>query len=121
MKNLIFAAYAEDCTLGHTPKTDMYLQNACCCLLSAKKHNPNDTVAIVTNVQIPICYEEVLKKANVEIFIKPFDTFFLQDGSKWCFAFYKLCALLHMVNENIYDKLLLLDTDVITIGSYRQL
>lgn len=122
MQNLIFAAYADNIQDKCGSSTDMYLQNACCCLLSAKYHNPEDQVSLITNCEIPTSYRDLLTASGVEIWVKPFDSFFVDDkDAKWVLAFYKLCALKYVADKLCYDKVLLLDTDVVTIGSYREL
>jgi hypothetical protein len=127
MANLIFTAYAIDTendakSVSGVGKTDIYLQNAYCCLVSAKKYNPDDHVALVTNAQLPSHYSKVYKEAGIEVVFKPFDAFLIPEkDAKWRLAFYKLCALFFVAEELNYEKILLLDTDVITIGSYREL
>lgn len=120
MQNVIFAAYAED-EAQHNVNTNLYLQNVCCCLVSAKKHNPDDLVALITNAVVPVRYLSILEDAQIEIWQKSFDSYTLPEDCKWRLAFYKLCAVSYVVNELEFDKLLLLDTDVVTIGSYQEL
>ena len=67
MQNLIFAAYADNIQDKCGSSTDMYLQNACCCLLSAKYHNPEDQVSLITNCEIPTSYRDLLTASIVII------------------------------------------------------
>ncbi len=97
-----------------------YLQNACVALVSAKKYNPEAEVMLVTNINeqsIPQEITSVLSKYDVRIQVIAFDQFLFPDHYRWSLAFYKLCALHHLV-EMEYDAICYLDTDVIIQGSF---
>lgn len=96
-----------------------YLQSVCVAAASAKYHNPECTVAVVTNLEkndFPSGYREVLSKHNVEIMERPFDRFRFPSGYRWSLAFYKLCALSYL-SEMGFDNICYLDADVFVQGS----
>lgn len=114
---LIFNAFAyeESCKSGAnisavSDKHTVYMQNLSVSLISAKIHNPEDTVALVTNTTPPESFAALLDKHGVEIFLEPFDTFRFPGDYPWALAFYKLCAMEKMLARG-FEKCLLLDTD----------
>ena len=70
------------------------------------------TYALVTNLDIPATYKEVLKQIGVKILQFEFDQFTFENSYTWSLAFYKLCALLHAVEELDYDNYAFMDSDV---------
>ncbi len=129
MKNLIFCAFAfKDGfqTSMQTKKqagagvTEMYLKNIFVALTSAKLYNPNDDVCLVTNTELPKVWKERFEEKEIIIKKVPFDTFEIPKEFPWALAFYKLCALKAMTNEG-YERLLLMDADTYTTGSYDEL
>ena len=95
-----------------------YLQCACVAAASAKHHNPDCTVALVTNISSEMLapYSDVLKLHGVEIIEAPFDRYRFDKDYRWALAFYKLCAL-EYIAELGYDKLCYFDSDVYVQGS----
>lgn len=96
-----------------------YLQGICVAAASAKAHNPQCTVAVITNLSedmIPKEYREALRLHGVEIIIKPYDRFRFPADYKWSLAFYKICALSYLIETN-YDNICYFDADVFVQGS----
>ena len=72
-KNLIMVPYAEIPSMETgtsvaarkiKDRKAMYLKNACVSLVSAKSHNPECAVALVTNIDVPLSYAAVLKRGG---------------------------------------------------------
>ena len=83
MKKLIFCAYAIDDkkqtgvnVLHQNNAENIYYENICVALLSAKKNNPDDDVALVTNHDLPEKYKDFFYKNNLLVFNNHF-TFLL--------------------------------------------
>lgn len=98
---------------------EVYMKNCCVSSISARKHcGENTDVAIVTNIDFPSKYQNIIEKSGV-IFIKyPFDEFCFDKQYKWSLAFYKLCALSKAVKHLNYDYYSYLDSDVYVQGSF---
>lgn len=96
---------------------DIYLRNSFVSLYTAKQHSPETDVAIVTNIPLQGEYRELFETNGIKNHIIPFDKFNVPETFKWGYAFYKLCALYHMVKEFEYDTYLELDTDTITVSN----
>ena len=127
-KNLIMIPYAEIPSMETgtsvaarkiKDRKAMYLKNACVSLVSAKSYNPECTVALVTNIDVPLSYADVLKRGGVEIISLPFERFNFGDGYTWGLAFYKLCAQYYAAHELDYDRILCLDSDVYVQGGLK--
>lgn len=121
MKKLIFCAYAIDDkkqtgvnVLHQNNAENIYYENICVALLSAKMNNPDDDVALVTNHALPEKYKDFFGKNNLLVFNKEFDNFVFDNNCKWGLAFYKLCALEHVVNDLDYDYIVMVDCDTFT-------
>lgn len=130
MKNLIFCAFAFKegfSTSKQTEKeasldtTQMYLKNIFVSLVSAKRHNPEDDVCLVTNYQLPKEWEERFKEEELLVCNVLFHTFEVPNQFPWALAFYKLCALKAMVDQNNYDHILMMDADTFTTRNYEEL
>lgn len=81
--------------------------------VSAKKNCKDDTdVALVTNIDVPAPYKEVLEQAGVKILHYEFDQFNFDGNYTWSLAFYKLCALSHATEELDYTNYAFMDSDV---------
>lgn len=107
--------------LEPSARLNMYLSNVCAGLVSAKRHNPECTVALVTNIplqDIPDQFTRVLNCESVKMIYAPFDRFRFDDDYPWSLAFYKLCALSYIV-ELGYDLYAYLDADVFVQGSFQ--
>lgn len=105
--------------LNPTQRMTMYLQNATTALVSAKHYNPEYDIALATNLQdkdIPQEFHDIFSHSGIKIFHIPFDEFRFADGVNWGLAFYKLCALYHLVNETNYQNFLYTDSDVYIQG-----
>lgn len=124
MKNLIFNAYchidkyASSVNIVKNDTVNIYMKNICTSLFTAKINNPNDDVALITNIDIPNIYKEFLYKNKIIIIKCLFDSFKFSSEYKWSLAFYKLCALKYAIENLDYDNYLMLDTDTITIKKY---
>lgn len=99
-------------------RKDIYLKNCCVSACSAKHYNAECTVAIVTNIEVPKDYAELLDNNGVEILNVPFDLFTFDASYTWTLAFYKLCALYHVVREYNYKYYAYMDTDVFVQASF---
>lgn len=102
-------------------RLDMYLSNVCAGLVSAKRHNPECAVALVTNIpleDIPEQFTTILDSESVKIIYAPFDRFRFENDYPWSLAFYKLCALSYML-EAEYDMYCYMDADVFVQDSFR--
>lgn len=90
-----------------------------CCtvsLLSFKKHNAEDDMAIATNVDIAEPYKSIFENNGIKIIRKDFTEFVFPKDFMWSLAFYKLCALKYVVEELDYDKYLMVDSDTYCIS-----
>lgn len=104
---------------GSNNKLDLYLKNCCVSCVSAKKNASDDTdVALVTNIDVPGVFRDVLDEAGVKVLKYDFDRFNFDGEYDWSLAFYKLCALYHAVNELDYDNYAYLDSDVYVQDSF---
>ena len=131
MKNLIMCAFAFKegfQTSLQTEKqageetTQMYLKNLFVALSSAKLYNPMDDVCLVTNCKLPVEWQERFLNQGVLVKEIPFETFVIPPKFPWALAFYKLCALHHMVeNGREYEHILMMDADTYTVRSYEEL
>lgn len=122
--NIIFVPYAEltgavsGANISNkVDRQSVYLQNCCVSLISAKKNN-NCDVALVTNIEVPDPYKTLLIDNGVLIMTYDFDRFLFDQNYRWKLAFYKLCALSHIVGETQYDNYAYLDTDVFIQGTF---
>ena len=125
-RNLIFCAYAYEKNLKSSlniscqDKTTVYFKNTIVALVSAKTYNNDCDVALVTNIDVPAEYRKTLEKHDIMIFKKSFDKFNFGKDYMWGLAFYKLCALNKMLEED-YDNYLMIDTDTYTQSSLNDL
>ncbi len=119
-KNLIFCAFAFDSakkssqnlrSVSADKKLDIYLQNMCVSLISAKKTNPNCDVALVASEVLPQKYFDILSKHNIAVFNEKFDEFLFPGDMLWSLAFYKL-NVLSKITKYGYSNYLMVDTDV---------
>ena len=102
-------------------KLALYMENIFVSLKSAALKNPQDDVMLVVNAEIPLQYKTLFEKENIKVKEIPFDRFVMPDNFVWALAFFKLCALSYVVEEENYDKYLLLDTDTITQECYEEM
>jgi hypothetical protein len=95
------------------------MKNCCVASISARKHcGENTDVAVVSNVEIPALYRDLLTQNGVQVITFPFDEFCFNSEYSWSLAFYKLCALSKAVKNLEYDYYAYLDTDVYVQGSF---
>lgn len=99
-------------------RRNIYLKNCCVTLLSAKHHNPDCDVALVTNIDVPQEYSALLERGGVLIWKEPFDRFCFGDQYAWSLAFYKLCALSRVFDTREYDAYCYLDADIYVQRSF---
>lgn len=100
---------------------EIYMKNCCVSLLSAKHYNPDSDVALVTNIEIPDEFGDLLKSNGILIINAEFDTFKFSDDYKWGLAFYKLCALKHVVENYDYEYVSYMDSDVYIQSDFRDI
>lgn len=125
-KNLIFVPFAfiEGARTGanikkRTSTLDVYLKNCCVALISARNHNSSDTdCALVTNINVPEIYKNILLNNQILIIHQDFDCFQFDNNYKWSLAFYKLCALHQVVRNTNYKNYAYLDSDVYVQSSF---
>ena len=98
---------------------DLYMKNCCVASVSAKYNcGENTDVAIVTNIDIPAYYREIVEQRGVVIIKYPFDEFCFDKHYRWSLAFYKLCALSKAVKNLHYDYYAYMDSDVYVQGDF---
>lgn len=128
MKNIICIPFAYDDkkNTGENIKNkkdyiDIYIKNFTVALISAKKHNLNDTVALVTNLDdkdIPNDVKCLFDINNIIMIKVDYNEFVFSDDYKWSLAFYKLCVLKYLSKLD-YDNICYMDTDVYVQGSFK--
>lgn len=74
-------------------------------------------VAVITNIELPQKYTDLLESAGIQILNCPFENFNFGKGYKWGLAFYKLCALKFALENTNYDNYAIMDSDVFVQGS----
>lgn len=99
-------------------RQEVYMKNCCVSACSAKQSNADCDVAIVTNITFPDSYARILKSYGVGIIHIPFDKFYFGDAYTWSLAFYKLCAIYHVVREYDYQYYAYVDADVYVQSSF---
>jgi len=126
-KYLIMIPYAHISTMesglnvsgkDRSKQKEMYLKNCCVALVSAKVHNPEADVALVTNIEVPRSFLTILVQAGVAVIRVPFDKFNFGDKYVWGLAFYKLCAQYHISHNTNYEAIACLDSDIYIQGSF---
>ena len=88
-----------------------YFETAAVSLSSARAIDPDLSLLLVTNTAVPDDVARVLEDKGVDIREQPFDAFSYSRDVPWYLAYYKLCALQSVVENEQYDRVLLLDTD----------
>lgn len=130
MKNLIINAFAfkENSRTSmqlegkmNEKKLALYMENIFVSLKSAALHNPKDDVMLVVNAKIPAPYEALFAKEKIRVKQIEFDRFIMPESFVWSLAFFKLCALSYVAEEETYDNILLLDADTITQDCLEQM
>ena len=124
-KRLIYCAFASkegfkgsENLSGQANSLQIYLQNACVCCFTAKKHNPDCDVAFVHNLKtIPEEFVAFFDKYNILSIYVEYSDFVFPPDYKWSLAFYKLCALQYFAEKSSYESIVSLDVDTYSIGS----
>lgn len=128
--NVIAAAFAFEEDYGNSPqltgrsdeqKIRVYMRNIVVSLISAHRMNPDDRTVLVTNADIPGEYRKELEDGGVEIERIEFDSFRMPKKFIWSLAFFKLCALEYLLNNDEYEKILLVDSDTYTVKDFKEL
>lgn len=101
-------------------KQDIYIKNIIVALTSAKLHNPEDEVLLVTNEEPPSYCGVQLEQAGIEVKVIPYDDYVMPEKFVWSLAFFKLCALSYLAGQN-YNKILLIDADTLTMEPFTEL
>lgn len=99
---------------------EIYQKNFATALISAKKNNRDDTVALVTNLKKEEINNEIkslFEKNDVKIINVEYEDFLFPNNYMWSLAFYKLCVLKFLSNQE-YDNICYLDTDVYIQGNF---
>lgn len=102
-------------------KQSIYMKNIVVSLTSAKQQNPKDEVMLVTNANPSEPYYSMLKEAGVVIRLLPYENYCVPKHFAWSLAFYKLCVLDYLSKETEYEKILMMDTDTISMRSYEDI
>jgi len=102
-------------------KLALYMENIFVSLKSAALHNPADTVMLVADKEVPEPYKTLFEGENIKIKKINFDRYVMPRNFVWSLAFFKLCALSYVAEEEDYDNFLLLDADTITMRSYDEM
>lgn len=102
-------------------KINLYMKNIVVSLVSAKLKNPEDEVLLVTNRTIDNHYQSQLEAMKIKIVQVPFDKYEMPKKFAWSLAFYKLCALEYLSSQSDYEKILLIDSDTISMQSFGEL
>lgn len=102
-------------------RKEIYLKNCCVALLSAKHYNADSDVALVTNIEVPTTYKNLLINNNIKIIKADFDSFRFTENYTWALAFYKLCALKYVLSKFDYKYISYLDSDVYVQSSFENI
>lgn len=78
-------------------RLNIYMKNCCVALLSAKHYNQDSDVALVTNIDVPNEFEQILKNYDIISVNAEFNEFKFSNEYKWGLAFYKMCVLKYII------------------------
>ena len=131
-KNLICVPFAYDykaesgvnLTSNKIKRLEYYFKNLCVSLVSAKKHNQEDDVALITNLNEDIIekeYIKILNKNNIKIIYCSFDEFVFQKDYLWNLAFYKLNILSYLEKNTDYKNICYMDADVYVQDNFQDI
>lgn len=127
--NVIASAFAfreeYGCSMQLTKKSDtekiqLYMKNLVVALCSAKLHNPEAEVMLITNRAVDAAYQAQLESAGIVIREVPFDDYEMPKRFPWALAFYKLKALTYLASQD-YEEILLIDNDTVTVANFAEL
>ncbi len=102
-------------------KLRAYMSDIVVSLVSARRKNPEDTVVLVTNRDLPEDFVKRLQREEIEVLSVPFDAYVMPKDFPWALAFYKICALEYLAAKEGVERILLMDTDTYTTESYASL
>ena len=106
-------AYKTGANLRSSNRLEVYLKNCCVACMSAKQNACQQAdVVLVTNIDVPNPYKAILEGNEIKIIKADFDDFNFGGNYMWALAFYKLCALKHVLIETNYGYYAYLDSDV---------
>ena len=121
MKKLIITSFAYKkgyrSGVSYNSNCDKYLQYCFISLLSFKNNNPECDVALVTNIELPEKHQKRFDREGIRIITKEFTEFTFSKDYTWSLAFYKICALKHVVDTMDYDEYLIVDSDTYCINN----
>jgi hypothetical protein len=87
-------------------------------LISVKKNNPYDEVALVCNCKIKDNYMDILSKNGIKFLYCEYDSFRQKKTTRYSLAYYKLCSFLYIVHEFEYDNIMQLDCDTYCMKNF---
>ena len=111
MRRLIYTSYASNNRQGNST----YLKCCAVSLISFRQWNPDDDIALFTNIDLNDEYETMFSKNRIAVKKVPFDSFVFPKDMLWSLAFYKLCVLDYIVKKTDYDLFLGVDSDTVCI------
>lgn len=101
---------------------DMYMKNCCVACASAQMNTCENTdVVFVSNIVPPEPYKSILERIGIKIIRQEFDVFNFGGSYSWSLAFYKLCAIFHVIQCFDYDYYAYLDSDVYVQGDFENI
>lgn len=98
-------------------RKDIYFENTFVALKTIKNENPDISVALITNSEVPEFYEKLFKNNDILIHYAPFDTFVFPSSFRWSLAFYKMSSMKWAIENLKYDNYVQIDCDVVCNGS----
>lgn len=130
-KNLIFGALAfienyesnPDMTqaVNEYKGYEVYIKNAVVSLVSAKQHNLDTDVALVTNIQLEEKWKKIFKKNGIIIFECSYENFCMSADVKYSLSYYKLCAFDYILKNTNYDRFCFLDCDTYCVNNFENI
>lgn len=123
-RNIVIVPYCDAANavsganiVNYENRKETYMKNLCIALISAADHNGNDTdVCLVTDTMPEKKYADLITASGAKIIIVKYDMFRFSADYPWSLAYYKLCALYHIVHEAQYENYCIMDTDVMAIN-----
>lgn len=101
---------------------DVYLKNCCVACISAKTNSGESAdVALVTNIDVPDPYKDMLTSNGIKIIVAEFNDFDFGGNYLWGLAFYKLCALKAALRVTDYKYYAYMDSDVFVQSDFRNI
>lgn len=97
---------------------EIYLKNAFVCLHSAKINNPSIECLLFVDFDLGEQWQDLFNDNNIKVINNPFGEFSIREEFHWDITQYKydtMKMLCSMMNEE--DVVVVLDTDVVCVGS----